>query len=170
MMRRDTPLGRIERYYIPDSVWQAVLGDLAKRGRRHDEGLALLAGGTSADSSAAYATVCFIPRRGHWGGGVRLEQPELVSLNTALTQHDLQLLAQIHSHPGNFGHSPGDERLALSYREGFVSIVIPDFAQAKALKPEDCFVYEYKREWQWNEISREEVQQRFMIEPTVVGF
>jgi proteasome lid subunit RPN8/RPN11 len=48
---------------------------------------------------------------------------------------NLQLLAQVHSHPGYFvGHSGGDIEGALMPYEGFISIVVPNYA-AEGLLP-----------------------------------
>ena len=167
--RRLRPLGTIRQLRIAEDIWTRSMEELAAWGRRRWEGLVLLAGFPGLDGTA-YATTCLIPRRGHWGGGVRLQAEELASLTKSLVENDLHLLAQIHSHPGDFGHSAGDERFAACYRIGFFSFVVPDFAEKTNLRPEDCYVYEYEGEWRWRELPREVVEERVRLEAAAVGF
>jgi len=83
-------------------------------------------------------------------------------------KYDLFLVAQIHSHPGNFGHSKLDEQRAVSARPGFVSIVVPNFGKEPLRDLRHCFIYEYVGQNEWRQLEMREIGLRFIIEPTVL--
>jgi proteasome lid subunit RPN8/RPN11 len=59
-----------------------------------------------------------------------------------LAKAGLELLAQVHSHPGRFvGHSRGDDERALMPYEGFLSIVVPDYARRGLMPLSTCGVH-----------------------------
>lgn len=166
--RRSRLVQFIKRYYLPRDLFERTMKVLRKRGLRKQEGLVLWAGAPSLNAEEAYVLSCIIPKRGHWGGGVRLNSRFLLTLSDELQRRDLLLLAQVHSHPGNFGHSPGDEYKATSYRIGFVSIVFPWFALKETSDLSKCYVYEYEGNWKWRLLKNSEVSQRFVIEDSLV--
>jgi hypothetical protein len=166
--RRSRLVQSIKRYYLPRDLFERTMKVLRKRGRRKQEGMVLWAGAASLDAEEAYVLCCIIPKRGHWGGGVRLNSRFLLKLSDELQKRDLLLLAQVHSHPGNFGHSLGDEYKATSYRIGFVSIVVPWFALKETGDLSKCYVYEYEGNWKWRLLNDSQVSQRFVIENSLV--
>lgn len=46
-----------------------------------------------------------------------------------LSEMDAVIVAQIHTHPGSAFHSSRDDALAILHRPGFLSLVLPRFAQ-----------------------------------------
>jgi hypothetical protein len=166
--RRTRLVKFIKRYYISRDLFEKTVEVLRKRGRKKQEGLVLWAGGASADAEEAHVVSYIVPRRGHWGGGVRLDSKFLLKLSEELEKRDLLLLAQVHSHPGNFGHSPGDEKRAASYRIGFTSIVVPCFALEKIHDLSECYVYEYKGNWNWRLLEGSEASSRFVVEDSLI--
>jgi len=166
--RRSRLVQSIKRYYLPRDLFEKTIKALRKRGQQKQEGLVLWAGAASSDAEEAYVLSCIIPKRGHWGGGVRLNSRCLLKLSDELQKRDLLLLAQVHTHPGNFGHSLGDEYKATSYRIGFVSIVVPGFALKETGDLSKCYVYEYEGNWKWRLLEHSEVSQRFVIEDSLV--
>jgi len=158
----------IKRYYIPRDLFEASIKVLKKRGCRKQEGLVLWAGAPSPNAEEAYVVSYVVPRRGHWGGGVRLDTRFLLKLSEELEKRDLLLLAQIHTHPGNFGHSFGDEKRALSYRLGYISIVVPNFALHDVRDFSTCYVYEYTGNWKWKLLKSDEITSRFVMEDSLI--
>jgi hypothetical protein len=56
------------------------------------------------------------------------------ALIDALAQFELTLVAQVHSHPGNWvDHSDGDDAGAIVRFDGFWSLVVPNFARGGML-------------------------------------
>ena len=166
--RRSRLVQFIKCYYLPRDLLERTMKVLRKRGLRKQEGLVLWAGAASLNAEEAYLSCCIIPKRGYWGGGVRLTSRFLLKLSDELQKRDLLLLAQVHSHPGNFGHSYGDECKATNYRIGFVSIVVPWFALKETNDFSKCYVYEYEGNWKWRLLKSNEVSQRFVIEDSLV--
>ncbi|MFB6077128.1 MAG: hypothetical protein ABEK12_03290, partial [Candidatus Nanohaloarchaea archaeon] len=78
------------------------------------------------------------------------------------------VLAQVHSHPGVARHSPVDEEKAVSFHEGFVSIVVPDFGETPVYDLRDCGVYVYSATDGWRLLDDDEIKDRFVIEETVL--
>lgn len=166
--RRSRLVKCIKRYYIPRDLFEKSIKVLRKRGRRKQEGLVLWAGAASPNAEEAYVVSYIVPKRGHWGGGVRLNSRVLLKLSEELEKRDLLLLAQVHSHPGDFGHSLGDEERAVSYRLGYVSIVVPNFALIDIHDLSMCYVYEYAGNWKWKLLKSNEVTSRFVIEDSLI--
>jgi hypothetical protein len=158
----------IKRYYVSRDLFEKTIEVLRIRGSKRQEGLVLWAGGASVNAEEAYVVSCIVPRRGHWGGGVRLDSKFLLKLSEELEKRDLLLLAQVHSHPGNFGHSPGDEIRAASYRMGFISIVVPCFALKETHDLSGCYIYEYEGNWNWRLLQGNEASSRFVVEDSLI--
>ena len=165
--RRSSVFGHIDRYYLPNIIFYNTMKELRKHGKRRREGLVLWAGGISSKDEA-YVMTQLIPKRGNWGGGVKLDSETLINMYDQLARRDLVLLAQVHTHPGDFGHSWGDEKYAVDYRIGFISIVVPDFAQRDFNDFSDCYVYEYCGKWNWELLNKEQKRERFIIEETEI--
>jgi len=166
--RRTRLVEFIKRYYISRDLFENTIKVLRKRGLRKQEGLVLWAGAPSPNADEAFVVSYIVPRSGHWGGGVRLNSKFLLRLCEELERRDLLLLAQVHSHPCDFGHSSGDEERATSYRIGFISIVIPCFALNDINDLSACYIYEYEGNWKWRLIKGTEVRSRFIIEDSLV--
>lgn len=166
--RRERLAASIARYYIPRYLFEKSIWLLRKRGRLKQEGLVLWAGAVGTDTEEAYVVSLIVPRRGYWGGGVRLNTTTLLKLSNELEKRDLSLLAQVHTHPGNFGHSWGDEKKATSFRLGYVSIVVPDFALNEIYDLSTCYVYEYEGNFKWRLLNSQEIGRRFLIEDFLI--
>lgn len=168
--RRSQPLPPIHIYNFFQCIWSRGIKELAHWGKKRWEGLVLFGGHAGPIERSALVTTCLIPKKGHWGGGVRLGTDDFISLTTTLRELDLHLLAQMHSHPGDFGHSPGDELLATCFRKGFISIVVPSYAQQDRILPADCYIYEYIGDWKWRLLTKDEVSERIGIIPSLRRF
>lgn len=158
----------IKRYYIPRDLFKNSVRVLRRRGQRKQEGLVLWAGATTQNAEEAYLVSYIVPKRGHWDGGVRLDSQFLLKLSEELEKRDLLLLAQVHTHPGDFGHSLGDEKRAVSYRVGFISIVVPCFAVKNIQNLSECYIYEYEGNWKWRLLRGSDASSRFVIEDSLI--
>jgi len=153
----------ITKYFIPKDILEQTSEHLRKYGKKRSEALLFWAG-WSDEKCNAHVTTCEIPKNINWKEGVRVELDGMLDLIDELIKEDLILLAQIHSHPGDFGHSYGDERMAASYRRGYVSIVVPNFGLISLTDLSECYVYEYEENWRWRLLDSKEVEERFKIE------
>ncbi|WP_245431659.1 Mov34/MPN/PAD-1 family protein [Mesorhizobium atlanticum] len=104
---------------------------LAAVGQSGYEGLGLWVG--KATGETATVERALIPQqhliRSASGVGVHMGGDELHRLNVWLFEHDLRILAQIHSHPTDAYHSQTDDENAVATAIGSLSLVVPDFAR-----------------------------------------
>jgi hypothetical protein len=100
-------------------------------------------------------------------GCVHLDNATLATLHTRLRGLDQVLIAELHTHPpGAGGQNEVDAAHPAATYNGFTSIVVPDFAFPLFHDLRDAFVYEYAHGGGWTELSRDEVQARFVVEET----
>jgi hypothetical protein len=161
--RRSRVCPEVKRYHIGKNILTQTEQHLKKYGRKRSEALVFWAGWLDKKCEA-HVTTCKIPRNINWGMGVRVELDGMLELMDELIAEDLVLLTQVHSHPGDFGHSHGDEKTAASYKKGFVSIVVPNFGLVDLNDLSECYVYEYSDNWDWRRIEGNELMERFRIE------
>ena len=161
--RRSRICPEIKKYHIKKAVLNETSKHLKKYGKKESESLVFW-GGWLDENCEAHVTACKIPNDVKWGLGVRVDLDGMLKLMDELIKDDLILLAQIHSHPGDFGHSYGDNLTASSYRRGYISIVVPNWGLIDLLDLSRCYVHEYERNWRWTLLEKEEVKERFKIE------
>ena len=156
----------IEKYYVPTAVLRETQQYIEEHGNREHECYVFWAGAIAGDE--AYVSTCVYPQVESRHGGVKVPLEKMTEINLELRDRDQILLAQVHSHPGRARHSPVDEEKAVSFHEGFVSIVIPDFGATPVYDLRDCGVYTYTQSSGWQLLDDDEVVDRFAIEDTVV--
>jgi proteasome lid subunit RPN8/RPN11 len=131
-MRTPFTLAAVERVLVHRSVVEAVHGHLRDAGTYGYEAVAFWAGEIT-NARTAVANTAFVPRqfsaRSDSGLSVSISGEDLFRMNVRLHENNLQLIAQIHSHPGSAYHSETDDDLAVMTQLGGLSIVVPDFAQ-----------------------------------------
>jgi hypothetical protein len=99
------------------------------------EALALWAGRYASDAAFDVLAVRVPAQRAirsESGLAVLVDADELHRLNVWLYQHDLRLIAQIHTHPTDAYHSELDDAIPIITSQGGLSLVIPDFARGAA--------------------------------------
>lgn len=161
--RRSRICPEIKKYHVQKHVLNETSKHLKKYGKKESESLVFWAGWLD-EKCEAHVTSCKIPLDVKWGLGVRVDLNGMLKLMDELVKEDLILLAQVHSHPGDFGHSHGDDLTASSYRKGYISIVVPDWGLIDLPDLSRCYVHEYDQNWQWRLLDEEEVKERFKIE------
>jgi len=128
-------LASAERLTIPRAVVEETAEALREYGEHGCEGLVLWVGrivdkGTVTD---ARVTHCVVPPqrsiRSEDGVGYFVSSETLFELNRVLSERQLRLLAQVHSHPTDAYHSSTDDRYAIVTAQGGFSIVVPDFGK-----------------------------------------
>jgi hypothetical protein len=80
---------------------------------------------------------------------------------------DEKLMAQMHTHRHTAFHSPGDDRMATSFHDGFLSIVAPNFAVGVD-RLDQCAVHEYHT-GSFHLLDPIEVRARFIVFDPVVN-
>jgi hypothetical protein len=92
-----------------------------------------------------------------------VDSEELHRLNIWLYQNEMQLIAQIHSHPGEAYHSLADDRYPIVDAFGGISIVVPYFAVGE-VSLLNTAVYRLSLNRTWDKLSIEEVKSLFKLE------
>lgn len=91
-----------------------------------------------------------------------VESDVLHNLNVWLYENNMQLIAQIHSHPGEAYHSLADDRYPIVDSYGGISIVVPDFASGE-VSLLNTAIYRLSLNKTWDKLSRQEVKSLFKI-------
>jgi hypothetical protein len=158
--------GPIEKFYVTIAVLRETQRFIEEHGAEGTEAYLFWAGAVA--DGEAYITTCVYPTANARHGGVKVPLRKMTEINLELRDRDQLALAQVHSHPGVARHTPVDEEKAVSFHDDFVSIVVPDFGETPVYDLRDCGVYVYTAEDGWRLLDEDEVEDRFVIEETVL--
>ncbi|WP_420128123.1 hypothetical protein [Longimicrobium sp.] len=115
---------------VPRDLAEAAREHLRAAGEEGCEAFVLWAGKRGGDVFEVLATL--VPRqtahRTPSGLLVEVDGDELLRLNVWLYDNGLQLVTQLHAHPGEAYHSETDDRYPIMAQAGGLSLVLPDFA------------------------------------------
>jgi proteasome lid subunit RPN8/RPN11 len=111
--------------------------------RQPHEGVVYWAGRRTGDEY--FITTCIAPASRTTYGSFETSSHTNAKVIMRLASAGLELLGQVHSHPGAFvGHSGGDDKRALMPYEGFLSIVVPHYARRGMLPLTICGVHVFE--------------------------
>jgi len=133
----------------------------SRDGKIPHEGVAYWAGQHVGDG--VLLTTCIAPAaittRGSFETSVCANAQVVAYLGAA----QLELIAQVHSHPGDFvGHSDGDDRRALMPYEGFLSIVVPHYGREGMRPLNNCGVHLFDNS-RFRRLTDAEIDMRFRV-------
>jgi hypothetical protein len=92
------------------------------------------------------------PRHHARGDGFEVDSGWLTSFYLDLAQTATGARVQIHTHPHTAFHSSTDDAWPLIHTPGFLSLVIPDFAQGE-IGLREAYLTEIGDDGEWNEVS-----------------
>ncbi|MCZ6772974.1 MAG: hypothetical protein O7G83_13495 [Proteobacteria bacterium] len=95
--------------------------------RRGHEGVAYLFGLSGGTTALAVAAIR--PRAQTTRGSFSVGAPAMAHVVRVAVGAGLQVVGQVHTHPGRAYHSDGDVQGARIVYDGFVSVVLPDFGR-----------------------------------------
>jgi hypothetical protein len=87
---------------------------------------------------------------------------ELFRINKLLYEHQLTLIAQVHSHPGAAYHSDTDDAYPIVTVQGGLSIVVPNFGH-DAFDLDDWAVYRLSDKNEWKLLEEGEVRELIKV-------
>ena len=133
----------------------------SRDGKSLHEGVAYWAGRRITEG--CLLTTCIAPAaitsRGSFETSARANARVIAYLGTV----GLELIAQVHSHPGDFvGHSDGDDRRALMPYEGFLSIVVPNYGRDGMRPFTKCGVHLFESS-RFRRLTVDDVERRFRV-------
>jgi len=94
---------------------------------REHEGISYLAGRT--DGATTLAVAALRPKATTTRGSFNVSAPAMATVVRVAVDAGLQIVGQVHSHPGKAYHSGGDEDGARIAYSGYVSLVLPDYGR-----------------------------------------
>lgn len=154
----------IEVVVVPQLVIQDGHQFLRAAGATGREGLVLWIGQKNGETFSV--TELVIPEqrgiRTNDGVCVIIEGNALARLNADLYRRQLQLIAQVHSHPRAAYHSSTDDEYAIATKVGCLSLVVPNFATL-SFSLAECAAYRLSADGEWVELSIGETSQLIHI-------
>jgi len=163
-----TPSSQLPLFHIHESVLNASQRTFrATRGvlRRH-EGIVYWCGKQCRGEWVV--TTCIAPRAYTTPGSLQTSASENAKVITALNTAGLELIAQVHSHPGgSVGHSDGDSRGALMPCEGFLSIIVPNYGCGTIWPLTHCGVHRFET-GRCRRLSPAQVEASFRLIPALI--
>lgn len=116
-----------------------------------------------------FVTTCIAPQALTTPGSYQTSAQANAEVIKYLAVHRLEMLGQIHSHPGDLvDHSKGDDRGALMPYENFLSIVVPYYASQGILPLNQCGVHRYQNK-KFIRLSNDEIRKSFWIVPQILN-
>jgi hypothetical protein len=160
--RRQRPVPeQIGRIYIPLSVMQATDGFM----RGYEVERYVWWGGYFTQNGDAQVLTALGAETRTSYGNVHLTAQQLQVLQSKLRALDQVLIAELHTHPpGAGGQNSVDAAHPAATYPGFVTIVVPDFAQPRFHDLAACHVYEYIANLRWRQLNAATIRERFVIE------
>lgn len=168
--RRSRPVpDAIVRYHIPRSVLDGT-GRIMREYGAEERECYIWWGGFFDQHGHAQIVTALCPDVPTAYGCVHLTTRELLPLHEKLRALDQVLLIELHTHPPDCGgQNDVDAAHPAATYSGFISVVVPDFGLSDPVDLARSFVYEYLEANRWRQLSREEVQDRFLIEETFLS-
>jgi hypothetical protein len=121
----------------------------------------------TADGDAQVLTAIY-PEIATTFGRIHLGLDELTLLHGELRALDQVLLVELHTHPPDAGgQNEVDAAHPAATYVGFISIVVPEFAEPRFHDLRQAYVYEYLVGGRWRQLDAEEIQARFIVEEQV---
>jgi hypothetical protein len=161
----DYPQILIHETVIPETV--RVLQHSRDERSAH-EGIVYWAG--KVTTSSWIVTTSIAPKADTTWGSFTTTAFSNAEVITFLATHGLELLAQVHSHPGSrVGHSEGDDEGAFMPYENYLSLVVPNFGKGGILPLQRCGVHRFNQ-GRFKRLTRKEVETLFQIIPTHKDF
>jgi proteasome lid subunit RPN8/RPN11 len=154
--------------YIPAHIIDLTVHLLRESGTEEEahEGIVYWAGRRAANET--FVMTCLAPAAATTYGSFRTSSEANACVVVALSAAGLELLGQVHSHPGSsVGHSHGDDENALMPYEGFLSVVVPDYARQGMTPLQICGVHLFEGS-KFRRLGKSEVAARFRVVETLV--
>lgn len=142
------------RLVLTESCMEALCTCLEPEIRRGHEGVAYLLGQT--DGTAALAVAAVRPEAMTTPGSFSVSAPAMAQVVRAAVKAGLQVVGQVHTHPGKAYHSDGDMDGARIVYRGFVSAVLPDYGR-RLPRLDGAAVYMFRGEGGFMEIASDRI-------------
>ena len=137
-------------------TWLKLIRGLRKRGGNRRESGAFLLGRKDNDKVTKVIYYDELEPDVSSSGIIVFSQVGHIELFSLLKELDLEVKADIHTHPGqNTQQSASDQRHPMIRLKGHIAMIAPNFAQKKFLLPRECSAYLYQGSFSWKQLMNE---------------
>lgn len=154
----------VEKIILPKTNAEKAYSFMKKAGQEGVEGVCLFVGRLNGNVFEITDTI--IPEQTAMkikaGLLYSVDGDELHRINVWLSENNLRLIGQIHSHPNRAYHSETDDAYPIVATLGGISIVVPDFAM-RAMDIDDWAIYRLYEKDGWIELTSNEVENLFQL-------
>lgn len=134
------------RLLLTSVVIEGLRAALLPSQQRQHEGVAYLLGRT--DGSVTLAVAVFLPDARTTFGSFQVSPRAMIGCMQAAARCELQVVAQVHTHPGEAYHSDGDVDGAKIRYPGYVSLVLPEYGvHLPSLTGAAAYLWDASRGW-----------------------
>jgi hypothetical protein len=161
----DYPQVLIHQVVLPTTI-QAL--QQSRDEKSAHEGIVYWAG--KATNSVWIITTSIAPKAETTWGSFATSAASNAKVITFLATNGLELLAQVHSHPGSrVDHSDGDDHGALMPYENYLSLIVPNYAKDGILPLTRCGIHRFNN-GQFKRLTTTEIKKLFQIIPSHQNF
>lgn len=149
---------------VPSAVMQDGYHFMRSAGQAGLEGMVLWAGKRTEQTVLVSELIVPQQRALRTSDGLCaiVDGDELRRLNMHLYKNSLDLIAQVHTHPGRAYHSSTDDQYAIATTVGCFSIVVPNFAVIDYPLSE-CAVYRLDEHGSWRPVDESVSPNRIVV-------
>lgn len=142
------------RLSCPARLWQTVTTELCRRGKGQRESGAFLLGTEHNKRRSVERVVYYddLDPRCLDHGIVEFDGAGYDPLWRLCVDAGLQVVADVHTHPGLPFQSEADRTNPMVAQSGHVALIVPGFAKSKA-DPPQLGIYEYRGQHRWHDRS-----------------
>ena len=136
-------------------LWAEIVAELRERGRGNRESGGFLLGRREGDTRTiegflAYDAVDPAALRGH----IEFDGSRMDLVWSECRRRGLQVVADVHTHPGGAGQSDVDRANPMISERGHLALIVPNFA-GKLYLPGKVGIYEFRGREGWIDHSRQ---------------
>lgn len=150
----------ISSFVITRDVITSTKEFMVKMGKRHLEGLVFWSGILENDTAFIRRMIC--PQNISTSISAHTTNQGLSYLREILRENNEFLFMQVHSHPAAAFHSFTDNNEAISFKKGFISIVVPYFGENMD-NMNTWAIFEYTDSFRWRKLGYKEISKRFIL-------
>ncbi|MBL4929506.1 Mov34/MPN/PAD-1 family protein [Fuscibacter oryzae] len=138
------------RLSMPHAMWRVMLAELRRRGGGKTEAGAFLLGRAEGNRRKATSIIYYdqLDPAAYSSGVCVLHGDAFAKLWAYCRDHELTVVADVHTHRGAAHQSGSDRKNPMVAREGHIAIIVPDFA-AEPVEQNALGIFEYRGSHMW---------------------
>jgi hypothetical protein len=151
---------------VPILLWRALFLRLRRQSAGTRESGAFLLGRQNTASGRVTRFICYdsLDPHAYQSGAIAFHAPGYAALWQYCRQHKLEVLADVHTHPGaNVCQSPIDQNNPMVPVVGHAAMILPHFARTWWWSLQSVGVYEYLGHFNWRTHRPSENPQRITL-------